>query len=224
MHVLIVTGGKFDYTFSKQYIKTLSIDKVFAVDRGLEYVDQLNLQPEWIIGDFDTVNQTILKKYEEMIENHKLAAVIDRHPARKDASDTELAVEKAVKCGATHITILAGTGSRLDHVFANLNVLWLAEKESILCQLVDSNNRIQLLSSQGRQNCKISKETQWGKYVSFIAMSEQVKGFTLEGMAYPLDDAIISQGSSLTVSNEIEDEYGKITVKEGNVWIIESRD
>ena len=65
MHILIVTGGYVDIIFFKEYIKTLSYDKVFAVGKGLEYVAQLGLNPDLIMGDFDTVDSDILARLKQ---------------------------------------------------------------------------------------------------------------------------------------------------------------
>ena len=81
MHTLIVTGGALDYTFAKEYCKTLSYDKVFAVDMGLEYVHNLAMIPDMIIGDFDTVDGSLLMEYEQQIAVGRLDTVLERYPA-----------------------------------------------------------------------------------------------------------------------------------------------
>ena len=78
MHTLIVTGGTLDYTFAKEYCKTLSYDKVFAVDKGLEYVHNLGMIPDMIIGDFDTVDGSLLSEYEQRIEENRLDIILER--------------------------------------------------------------------------------------------------------------------------------------------------
>ncbi len=222
-HILIITGGYLNIEFARAYIKTLSYDRVFAVDRGLEYADALGLVSAYIVGDFDTVNQSLLKDYEHRIREEKISAYIERYPAKKDASDTELAFIKALEEGAGQITVLGATGSRLDHVLANLGLLLQAERAGCKCYIVDETNRVQMLTANGRKNCSIRKEEQYGDYLSVIPMTAIVEGLTIEGVMYPLKDKTIRQGSSLTVSNQILKE-AYIAIKKGDVLVIESKD
>lgn len=224
MHVLIVSGGYLNLDFAKKYCETLSFDKVFAVDRGLEYTDILGYNPEWILGDFDTINPLILARYENKIEKGELDARIERFPAKKDASDTEIALSKAIEIGADCVTILGATGSRLDHVLANMNILKQAEQAKVVCYIVDETNRIQLLSDETRKSTVLKQEEQFGHYISLIPMSPCVEGVNLKGVGYPLQEATIYQGTSLTVSNCITEETAEISIEKGCIWLIESRD
>jgi len=224
MHVLIITGGSLDISFARQYIKTLSFDKVFAVDKGLEYAKQLDLIPNCILGDFDTLNAVVLNEYESMIATGSIDSKILKFPPMKDASDTEIALQEAIEQGSDIITILGGTGTRLDHVLANFNILKIAEENKVECFLVDPNNRIQLLDADYRMDCVIEKNSQFGKYVSIMLMTEVVEGLSMKGFVYSVDDANLMQGSSLTVSNEIEDMTGVISLNKGRIWVIESKD
>lgn len=223
-HILIITGGHLNIDFAKEYTKTLSYDKVFVVDKGLEYADALGVVPDYIVGDFDTVNEAVLEMYEQKIEKGEISAYIERHPAKKDATDTELAVLKAVEEAAKKITILAATGSRLDHVLMNLGLLLQTERAGIECFIVDETNRVQMLTSMGRKYCKIKKEEQYGYYLSVVPMTASVEKVTLEGVMYPLKDRTIYQGESLTVSNQILSDEAFISISQGTVLVIESKD
>lgn len=221
-HVLIVTGGHLNIDFAKVYSMTLSIDRVFAVDKGLEYVDSMGLVPDYIVGDFDTVDEKLLEAYEKKIAAGKITAYLECFPVKKDATDTELAVMEAMKEQADRITILAATGNRVDHVLANLGLLLRTAEENIECHIVDETNRIRLL--QAGTCCKIEKKNQFGTYLSLIPISPVIKGLTITGVMWPLNNRTVMQGSSLTVSNRILEEAAIITFTEGKLLVIESRD
>ena len=223
-HVLIITGGHLNMEFADNYRKTLSIDKVFAVDKGLEYADQMGIIPDYLIGDFDTVDSKLLASYERRIVEHEIDTVLERHPAKKDATDTELALHVAITQGAKKITILGGTGSRLDHVFANIGLLLQAEKQRVEVCIVDETNRIRLLSNEGLRGLEICRQEQHGVYISLIPLTEQVEGVTLKGVMYPLNNAIIYAGNSLTVSNQITDNIMQVELEMGKMLLIESSD
>lgn len=223
-HVLIITGGHLNMEFADNYRKTLSIDKVFAVDKGLEYADRMGIIPDYLIGDFDTVDSKLLSWYEKRIVEHEIDTVLERHPVKKDASDTELALCVAMSQGAKKITILGGTGSRLDHVFVNIGLLLQAEKQGVEAYIVDETNRIRLLSDQSLCEFEMYRQEQYGEYISLVPFTEQVEGVTLEGVMYPLDNAIIYAGNSLTVSNQIVEEKIHVKLAKGKMLFVESCD
>ena len=219
-HTVIVTGGHMNIAFGTEYIKSLSYDRLFAVDRGLEYVQDMELVPDYVVGDFDTVDYNVLLAFEEAEGKGK----VERHPAKKDETDTELAVWQAIEEKTERITLLGATGSRLDHVFANIGLLCQTVERGIDMRIVDETNRIQILDGLRRATAEIAKKEQLGTYISLIPLTDRVEGVTLEGVAYPVRDFTIVHGSSRTVSNEIVSEKMRITIKKGQVLLIESRD
>lgn len=223
-HIVILTGGYLNIRFAKEYMKTLSYDKVFAVDKGLEYAELLGIVPDYIIGDFDTVDKKLLESYEKQIAEGRTHTYIERYPAQKDATDTELAVLKAIEEKAGQITLLAASGGRIDHMLANLNLLLLTGQAGIACYLVDETNRVRLLDSSDGCSCIIQKEEQYGTYLSLIPITEFVEGLTITGVMYPLYKKKVYQGNSLTVSNRIVERETSISLDKGKILIVESMD
>ncbi len=223
-HIVIITGGYLDIGFARTYLRTLSYDKVFAVDKGLEYVEALGVMPDYLIGDFDTVNQELFEEYESRIARGEIPVILERHPVMKDATDTELAVDVAMEMGAECITLFAATGSRLDHLLANLALLLKTAKQHVSMHIVDAYNRIRILSDNDAKRCVLLKEEQFGQYISLLPVSAMVEGVTLRGALYPLENTIIYQGESKTVSNEIIERYMEIEIASGVMLVIESKD
>jgi len=223
-HVLIVTGGHLNMEFATDYLKTLSYDRVFAVDKGLEYVDALGIVPDYLVGDFDTVDRRLLEQYEIRIAKNEIPTVIERHPAKKDASDTELALNQAIINGTNQVTLLGGTGCRLDHVFANVGLLLKAQQHGIKLCIVDDTNRIRLLSDEGYKELILQRDCQHGNYISLIPLTKQVEGVTIQGVMYPLFESTIQMGSSFTVSNQIVEEKMFVKLEKGKMLLIESCD
>lgn len=224
-HVLIITGGDINIDFIREYIKTLSYDKVFAVDKGLEAVYALEIAPDIMIGDFDSVDSDVLKYYDNKIASGMIHTIKIEHPVMKNDTDTALAVKYAEDNGADRITILGFNGSRMDHVFANIGLLTQIEKNGCNCEMVDETNRIRLIDS--RYNCNeiiISKNEQFGEYISLIPLNDKVRGVTMEGVLYPLDSSVITKGSTLTISNQITEKTARILIEDGAALLIESRD
>ena len=60
---LIITGGSIDCAFAGAFLKDKTFDMVIAVDGGLAAVKQLDIRPDAIVGDFDTVKGELLEEY-----------------------------------------------------------------------------------------------------------------------------------------------------------------
>ena len=86
--------------------------------------------------------------------------------------------------------------------------------------IVDPGNKLYLIDGEHH----FKKKDVWGTYVSFLPLTEEVRGITLRGFKYPLTDRDISIGTSLCISNELEDEEASITFREGVLVVVESRD
>ena len=138
----------------------------------------------------------------------------------EDGSGAAKAMELAMEEGADRIYILGGTGTRLDHVVANIKLLSHALERKKECILMDAHNRIRLID----QPLTIEKKKQYGKYVSLFAFGGQVKGLTLRGFFYPLTEYDMEAENPLGVSNEITAENGEISFLSGKLLVMESKD
>ncbi|KIR03428.1 Thiamin pyrophosphokinase [Lachnospiraceae bacterium TWA4] len=139
---------------------------------------------------------------------------------KKDETDTELALDYAIKKGATKVTILGAFGTRMDHVLANIYLLEIACNKGVSCQLVNSKNRIELLSSSRT----FKKSESFGKYISFFPWNGDVAHLTLKGFVYELDDLFLEKSCIRGISNEFEKEEAMVSFEEGKLLCIESVD
>lgn len=219
-NTLILTGGDLRPEFVKEYMKGKNFDIIIAVDGGLTVADKANVKPDYIVGDFDTVNSILLYKYEKM-EDIKVI----RYKPEKDATDTGLAIQKAIEENSFSIHILGATGTRFDHTISNILLLQPASEAGIDAMIVNENNRIRLLGYK-RKKITLTKKNNNYKYVSLIPLSEKVTGITTKGMKYNISnyDFYIDKEISMGVSNEIEDEVAEITVVSGKLLLVESND
>lgn len=214
---LIITGGTLDLAFARSFLERGSFAKVIAVDGGLEAADALGIVPDYIVGDFDTAERAVLEKYRQMP-----FIVWEQHKPEKNETDTELARNRALTLGCERIVFLGATGGRLDHLLGNLHVLYGCLERGIEAWLVDRQNRAYLVDT-GKT---FRREELWGKYVSFLPYTEEVKGITLTGFRYPLNKKDIRQGVEvgLCISNELAEEEARLEFDEGILLCVESRD
>lgn len=220
--ILIVTGGFIDFSWAGPYIEALEYDGIIVADGGVHAARELGLRADVIIGDFDSAKKEELAAYETMLaaEGKKYEKIT--LPVNKDMSDTEAALVCALEGHASHITIIGANGTRFDHALANVHILARALQAGVLAYLVDAGNRIRL--ADRKNQVVIGKSGQYGRYVSLFPLTTDVRGVNAEGFLYPLKDAVLRAGVSLGVSNELAAEVGRITVQEGILIVIESRD
>lgn len=216
MNTLIISGGNIEADLALEVLKK-TFDQIIGVDGGLLFCHEHHIMPTSAVGDFDTLPPDILMWY----KTHTSLEIREYNPV-KDAADTQIAVEMAMESGSTDITILGGTGTRLDHVLGNIQMLYLPMEKGIGCELLDSHNRIRLI----RNRCVLQKKEQYGTYFSLIPFTTDVYGVTLKGAKYPLHQyhfTVLGTGS-LGVSNEIADEQVEISMESGILILIESKD
>lgn len=212
---LIITGGTIDDGFAGHFLKNKSFDTVIAVDGGLEAMEALGLEPDVVVGDFDTVRPEILEQYRV-----KKGIAWEQHKPEKDETDTELALNTAIGLGCRELVVLGATGGRMDHAIGNIHLLYACLLKGVHACIVDEKNRISILSGR----TVFRAENVWGKYISFLPLTEDVHGITLEGFKYPLYKKDITIGTSLCISNELVEETGVITFSDGILICVESHD
>lgn len=214
---LVVTGGRLNLAFARSFLDENHFDRIIAVDAGLAAVDALGLVPDYVVGDFDTVDAALLAKYKALPH-----IVWEVHKPEKDETDTELARSCAVALGCGEIAFLGATGGRLDHLIGNIHALYDCMQRGITAYLVDAQNKLYLLD-EGRT---FYRGSQWGKYVSFLPYTEEVRGITLRGFQYPLTEKTIRRGEEvgLCISNEVVGDSAELCFEEGVLICVESHD
>ena len=212
--VLIITGGNIDKTFLGQLVEINQYSEIIAADHGLIAGDHLNLPLDFIVGDFDSVPKEIVDKYQ------RNNVPIITFPIEKDKTDTELAIDLAIQQRPKSIDIVGATGSRLDHTLANMYLLTNSLNKGIEAYIIDANNKFYLK----KETFTIQKSNQYGDYISFLPFHGDVKGLSLKGFKYPLDNVTLSAGESICISNELIDDTGEIHFTEGTLMVFESKD
>ena len=202
----VYTGGEI---FS-QYIteRPEGEDIVIAADSGYESAKQMGVKVNLLIGDFDSLKGGLPKDVPEILQV----------PEKKDLTDTQLAVEKAVEMGACEIFIIGSTSGRLDHTLSTLAILenlWERHKRGYI---ISGQNRITYIKNTNH----IVLRSDY-KYFSLIT-TDIAKGVSIEGAVYPLKNKTLNRKLQYAVSNQIEGNAALVTVKKGGLFIIESRD
>lgn len=104
--------------FALSILKSEETEFVIGVDRGLVFLYDNEIKPDYIVGDFDSVPRKLVEYYREELD----VPVREFNPV-KDASDTEIALRLCLGLNRKKIVILGATGNRIDHLWANVQCL-----------------------------------------------------------------------------------------------------
>ena len=211
---IIVTGGKIGNNFINDLFSKNKYENIIASDKGLEELDKIGVIPNYVIGDFDSINKNILSKY---IKNKEIK-IIKLNP-EKDYTDTHMALKLAIELKSTNITIIGAIGSRIDHTLSNIHILKETLDNNINCSILNENNKISLINKKTILDIDNNY-----KYISLLPLTTSVEGITLEGFKYPLLNATLSLGESIGISNEQVEDKAVIYLKKGIIILIQSID
>ena len=212
MEVVIIANGEIN---DLQYIQKIIQDKyIICADGAAKYLRQINMVPDLLVGDFDSISSDDLLWMKSKKVNY------EKFPPRKDQTDTELALEYAFKIlpKPRSIVIVGGLGSRWDHSLANIMLLNNILDQGIEGKIISDNDEIILAET----NISINGEI--GELLSIIPLTSVVKGITLEGLEYPLQNRDIKISSTLGISNVFTAKVAKIFIEKGRLLIIKTKE
>ena len=183
-------------------------DLVVAADGGARYALAAGIVPDLIVGDLDSLGEDLAREIEDR------GAELERHPARKDKMDGHLAVLAAREREATAADFVCATGGKPGAVFAVPHILLAAERAGMRSTVFTDWGRMLVLEADSR----VVKGTA-GDSVSIFPLSGTATGVTLEGMAYPLENASLEPGDTLGFHNELVGKEARVSVEAGALLV-----
>ena len=219
MHITIFANGK----INSPDIDLAPNTMVIAADGGGRHCLRLGITPQVVIGDFDSLTEDESRRLEAG------GAQLIRHPADKDETDLELALDYAQKyyaqkycaqkSGTTQITLYGLLGGRWDLSFANVLLLASERYAQIDFRIIAGDTEMRIL--RGGETLKISGQP--GDTVSAIPLGGPVQGLTYQGLKWPLENTSLPFGTPRGVSNTLVDQHATIALKEGLLLIVLTR-
>lgn len=208
---VILCGGRItDYSFMRKYL--IGADFVISADSGARHCRGFNVIPDLLVGDFDSVSDA---DYRDLVS---AGVEIAKFPVEKDMTDSELAIDIALEKGCSRVILLGALGTRLDHSVSNLFLLKKLLDRGAEGILADENNEARLIDSSVELDCEK------GVFVTLLPVAGSAMGVTTQGLYYPLENATLEVGSSWGVSNRFSLDKAAVTVQEGILLVILSRD
>ena len=180
-------------------------DRLVAADGGAAVALDLGLSPDLVVGDFDSLDQATLERVEAICP-------VRRFPARKDQTDTHLAIEAALQLfpdeAAREIVICGALGDRFDHSLGLVLLLAGLAAAGPTGTAASAPSRVRLVGA-GQEGFvlapghRLELAGRPGDTVSLLPLSPEVTGVATTGLLYPLASATLRWGETLGVSNEM---------------------
>ncbi|TDM03990.1 thiamine diphosphokinase [Macrococcus carouselicus] len=202
------------HQFNTDKLEVLRDADWIGIDYGTLMLVEAGITPIAAFGDFDSLTPEELERIQSTLE-------VDVLPAEKNETDLEVGVQYALTLDYDRVFIHGATGGRMDHFLGNLQTLL---NEDILLSpmefyIVDEMNIIQVLPT----GTHIIARNAEMKYVSFIPVEAGVI-LTIEDLKYTLPRTQLAMGTTRTVSNEFVTDRAEVTVENGMVYMIQSKD
>lgn len=211
-NALIVLNGQFNLTGKelKQIIKNENIKKVIAVDGGAEILKKMSLIPDSIIGDLDSISDETLNFFKDK------NVEINKYPAEKNETDSELAIDYCKKNNIEKLILIAALGGRIDQELANINLLEYIKTKNLNAKIIDKNIEISIIE-------KNKKFIDKKKYrLSLIPQTSLVKKASISGCKYNLDNKNLYRHKTRGISNLIVEKEAVVTIEKGLlIYILE---
>lgn len=185
-------------------------DLVIAVDGGLDYCAVLNVEPDLILGDFDSLSEEEYAAVEQL--EQQIPERVIRLQREKDETDGLAALQEGLKRGYTEFRIYAGTGGRFDHTLANIQCLLYLKNRGASGYLVDGTGMMLVIKNEAIHFRRNLKGT-----LSLFSMVEESKGVTIRGMKYELEHASVRNDFPIGISNEFIGQEAEILVEDGTL-------
>ena len=206
MRCCVIVGGADINNY--EYIRSRLCEDVYIIfcDSGLKHMDELQVTPSLIVGDFDSHDNPHLN-----VETIVL-------PCEKDDTDTVFAVKEAVKRGFDDYILIGVIGARLDHTLGNVSILLYLNSLGKKGCIIDDYSEMEIASS------KPTYIDDSYSFFSLLNISGTAKGITIENAKYPLDNGEITCEYQYGVSNEvIPGKTATVSVKQGCLLVIKVR-
>ena len=198
---VVIAGGEIiSYERVRSFLKPE--DYYIFCDSGLFHKEGLNVEPDLIIGDFDS--------HEKVDTGSEIITL----PEMKDDTDSLSGVKLALKRGFKDFLLLGMTGRRTDHTLCNLYLLSYIKSHDGKALIVDDWSEMEVVE---KEEVFISDSY---AYFSLIAWKGKCDGVNIENALYPLSSAVIEPEYQYGISNEPLKGGSRVWVEKGSLLLI----
>lgn len=183
-------------------------DLVLAADGGANLCQAWSWPVDTVVGDMDSVDAAV----RQTLEAQGVPFLVS--PVDKDETDLELALRLALQRGATELVIAGALGARIDHTLGNLALLALPALARVAARIVDGDQTLWLARD------RLIVPGRPGDSLSLIPFGGDARGVTVSGVRWPLHEADLPLGPSLSISNRMVEHQAEISVQRGMLLVV----
>ncbi|MDD5622234.1 MAG: thiamine diphosphokinase [Actinomycetota bacterium] len=183
---------------------------IIGADGGAENALRMNLVPDIVIGDMDSIKAADKEKIRA--RSNKTGYISTS--SYKDKSDAQLAVEYAFDLGIKKIIILGALGGRIDHSIANIFLLASPFLRNIDIRILTDTSEIVIMRKSGAITGDI------GATVTLISLSPYTYFIKTEGLKYMLENEKLIFSPVRGISNIFTEKKAYIKIKKGILLVI----
>lgn len=177
-------------------------DSIIAADGGLAHVQKLGITPDGILGDFDSLGY--------------IPQDSTVFPVEKDDTDAMLAVRKGLELGYRQFYLYGSLdGPRLDHTVANFQTLQFLADHGAVGYLIGKDYIVTVLKDGA-----LHFSADCTGIFSVFCMGADAAGVTIRGGKYALENAALTAGFPLGVSNHFEGNEVTVAVEKGSLLVL----
>ena len=178
---------------------------VIAAAGGLRHTRKLNITPDVVLGDFDSLGF--------------VPQGANVFPVEKDDTDAMLAARRGLAMGCREFLFYGSLdGPRLDHTVANFQTLQFLADRGAVGYLIGKDNLVTAV-----KNGSISFPAGREGTVSVFCLGPDAHGVSLKGLYYPLENGTLTSGFPLGVSNHFTEKPAEISVTKGSLLVLWDR-
>ena len=210
MNFIFILNGEVDQEYDLNFFQNYNY--IICVDGGYIHFqkNKLNIKPDYIIGDFDSLGNVDIKNQ----SNEKTKVILKDN---QDETDAEFALKYILKeYSDKNISIIdfiySISTSRFDHSLCNIFLLKQIPI-NIKARMLTSTQEMFLLRN------KVVIEDKAGKTLSIIPITN-VKGLKIDGCKWNLENTDVNFGFIGGISNIIEENKAEISLKEGECLVV----
>ncbi|MCX6511069.1 MAG: thiamine diphosphokinase [Actinobacteria bacterium] len=183
---------------------------VIAADSGAVHAHAAGLSIDIVVGDFDSIPPLLLQQLEGA------GVRVERHPAAKDATDLELAIDVAIREGAGVVTVVGGHGGRVDQSLANAFVIASSAYAHISMHAILDSALVSVVHGGGG----VTFVGAPGDVVTILPLHGDATGVRTEGLEYPLRGETLKAGTTRGVSNVLLAREATVSLESGTVLVV----
>jgi len=218
-HIIIANGP---FIPAKLIDEMIFGKTIIALDGAIHQLEKINIIPQILLGDFDSIDQQDYKKwgiragFDEISENEKSYLGnfnIQIVPAKNQLfSDLEKAIHYCDQLNAKTIDVICATDGRMDHTLNNLRALRREHKPNRSLQIYTATEKIFYVKDHS-----IEIMGDIGDYCGIAAFPEA--HFSSQGLLFDGKNSILQFGFNDSFSNQLTQQNARIEIK-GEALII----